>query len=48
MSIKDKVGGKIGEAVLGVAMSLIVFIIERKLKKTLREQESRSRREEVS
>jgi|GEM_PF-5444345 len=40
MSIIDKVKDRIGGAILGMAMSLIVFFVERKLKKTLRKQES--------
>jgi hypothetical protein len=41
MNFRDKLLNPIAGIMLGMAMSLIVFVVERRLKKTLRQQESR-------
>ncbi len=41
MWLKDKVVGKIERALLGTAISVLVFLVERRLKKSIREQEAK-------
>jgi hypothetical protein len=41
MWLKDKVMGKFERAMLSTAISVLVFLVERRLKKSIREQEAR-------